>query len=361
MSQRLTKDSLLESLKTLQQNNPEKNITRDFFRTTTQLFDSSWQGFWGSWLEFKSAAGLEQSKIQRQLYSAVTKHASVDKVKEFTVQKNQWDGKFLKPNGDRFQTILAGSDVHGHLCDPFWRRLFIDTAKRSQPSKILLVGDVFDFPNFSKYTNDPRLYDVMGEIRWVHQFLQDLREACPDAEIILLEGNHSARLVKYLSESAPSILPILNELHGMGVSELIGLDKFEVNYIAKANLGAFTENEFKKEIAKNYYIAYDTVVFHHFPQVKSWGMHSQSGHHHFAKVDTSFTVKNGPVHWVQAGCGHVRNASYGMGEKWTNGFALWHVDTQKKQAQFELINCSYSACVIGGQWYERTEEETLKT
>jgi hypothetical protein len=353
------KNNLLETLKNLQIENQDKAITRDFFRKSTELFDSTWQKYWGSWLEFKAAAGLEQTKTQRTLYSAVSKHASTDSVKNAVEIKNKWEGAFLKPSGERFQTILCGSDIHGHLCDPFFRRLFIDTARRVKPQKIVLNGDQFDFPNFSKYTNDPRTYNPMEEIRWNHKFFEDLREASPDSEIILLEGNHSARLVKYLMESSPSIIPILNELHGMGVSELIGLDKYQINYVAKANLSAFTENEFKKEIAKNYYIAYDTVLFHHFPQCKTWGMNAQSGHHHHIQVNSYFSATRGPYNWVQAGCGHIRNASYSMGEKWQNGFALWHVDTTKKLAQPEIIDCTGSACVIGGQWYQRTAEETL--
>lgn len=353
------KTNLIETLKTLQTQNNDKSITRDFFRKSTGILDSAWQKFFGSWLEFKTEAGLELSKTQRKLYSDISKHASVDNLKNKALEKNQWEEAFLKPSGNRFQTILSGSDIHGKLCDPFWRRLFIDTAKRVKPEKIILIGDVFDFPHFSKYTNDPRNYDVTGEISWCHKFFEDLREASPDSEITLLEGNHSARLVKYLMESSPSIIPILNEIHGMGVSELIGLDKFQINYIAKADLAVFTENEFKKEIAKNYYVAYDTVLFHHFPQCKNWGMNAQSGHHHNIKVDTYFTAPRGPVTWVQAGCGHVRNASYSMGEKWQNGFAMWHVDTEKKLAQPEIIDCTGSACVIGGRWYFREQHETL--
>jgi hypothetical protein len=88
-------------------------------------------------------------------------------------------------------------------------------------------------------------------------------------------------------------------------------------------------------------------------------MNAQSGHHHHIQVNSYFSATRGPYNWVQAGCGHIRNASYSMGEKWQNGFALWHVDTTKKLAQPEIIDCTGSACVIGGQWYQRTAEETL--
>lgn len=355
------KTQLLQRLRQLQQDNPERSITRDFFRKTTEILDSAWAKYYGSWIEFKVAAGLEQNKTIRKFYADISKHAAFDSLREVNETKQSWGSKYEKPDDERFQTILAGSDVHGRLCDPFWRRLFIDTALRSHPSKIILVGDVFDFPHFSKYTNDPRKYDVVGEVYWVQEFLRELREAAPNAEIILLEGNHSARLVKYLQEQAPNVIPLLEQFHGMDVNQLIGLDKFEVNYIAKANLAVFNENEFKNEISKNYYVAYDTIVFHHYPQCKTWGLNAQSGHHHTIESKSFFTVDRGPIQWVQAGCGHIRNASYTLGERWQNGFALWHVDTHKKLAQPEIINCSGSAAVIGGKWYVREETETLKT
>jgi hypothetical protein len=356
----MNKKEIIELLKELQSKNPDKTITRDFFRKTTDLFDSTWQQYFGSWLEFRAEAGLEQSRGQRKLYAAITKHASVDKLRDLNALKTQWEGKYLKPDNNRLQTILCGSDFHDILCDPFHLEIFIDTAKRVQPNKILLNGDILDMYEFSKYTKDPRKVDIVAAIKWAHVLLERLREACPDAEIIWTEGNHENRLVKMLAETNPNLMPILSDLHGMTVGSLLGLDKFEVNYVTRSDLATFNESDNKKEIAKNYYIAYDTVLFHHFPFGKKFGLAGTNGHHHSHRSETHFNALTGPYEWHQTGAGHIRRASYCEGERWSNGFLIIHVDTQKKLSQFNYIDTTHDFVEVGGKFYQRNEDQIIK-
>jgi hypothetical protein len=356
----MNKTTIVEVLKELQQSNPDKPITRDFFRKSTELFDSAWQNHFGSWIEFKSAAGLNQTKIQRQVYSAVSKHASVDKLKEFNTEKAGFEGKFLKPSGDRIQTIISGSDFHDILCDPFHLDIFIDTIARVKPNKVVLNGDVLDMYEFSRYTKDPRKIDMMAAINWAHKMLERIREASPDSEIIWVEGNHENRLIKLLAEATPNLLPILSDIHGFTVGSLLGLDKYEVNYVSKSDLATFNISDTKKEIAKNYYIAHETVLFHHFPFAKHWGLAGTNGHHHTHKSEVFFDALKGPYEWHQTGAGHIRNADYCNGERWTNGFLICHVDTQKKLTQFEYIDTTPEFVCVGGKYYQRTENQIIK-
>lgn len=356
----MNKTELIQKLQELQTNNPDKEITRKVFRKETDIKDSVWEKQFGTFLEFKAAAGLQASKVKRKLQSAITKHASVDNLREFNEQKAGWEDKFLRPNSDRFQTILTGSDIHDKLCDPFYRRLFIQTAYRVKPHKIVLAGDVFDLYEFSKYSKDLRKVNILSAIEWVHKFLEDLRNASPDSELIMISGNHENRLLRYLSEQSPELLPILSDLHGFTISSLLGLDKYQVNFISKDSLAVFTETDLKKELAKNYYVAYDAVLFHHFPYAKDWGMAGVNGHHHNHKVDYQFSIHTGRSYeWHQLGAGHVRAAEYCEGEKWSNGFALIHVDTQKKFTQTEYFDVTNEHAVIGGRWYTRLESELI--
>lgn len=356
----IKKEELVQLLKGLQIENPDKSITRDFFRKSTQKFDSTWQAYWGSWQEFKAAAGLDNTKGERKIQSAISKHASVDKLKEYNELKRGWDGKFLKPAGNRVQTIICGSDFHDKLCDPFHRAIFVDTVRRVKPNKIVLNGDILDLYEFSKYTKDPRKIDIMSAINWAHEFLRDLREASPDSEIHWVEGNHENRLIKLLAEATPNLMPILSELHGMDVGSLLALDRFEVNYISKANLATFNETDVKKEIAKNYYIAYDTVLFHHFPYAKEWGLAGTNGHHHSHKCEVKFNALKGPYEWHQTGAGHIRNADYANGERWTNGFLLIHVDTQTQKSQFEYFDTTPDIVCVSGQYFIRENDQIVK-
>ena len=350
-----TKAECIALLRGMAEANPEMIITRNFFRNNAPIAESAWNKHFGTFEEFKRGAGLKLTRHARRMETNVAKHASVDTFREFNQQKNQWAGKYLKPVGDQYQTLLVGSDVHDIECDPFWRLLFVATAKRVQPAKIVLNGDLFDLPEFGKYGVDPREWDVVGRIKWVHGFLADLRKAAPNAEITLIEGNHEYRLMRHLAEATPAMKAILSDLHGWTVPQILGLDKFQVNYIAPADLAVFNEKDTKAQLRRNFTIFYEFLVAHHFPEGSKYGLPGWNGHHHSHKCDSHFSPVHGSYEWHQLGSGHKREASYCNGEKWTNGFLLVHADTLAKRAQFEYIDTSSDHCVIGGKWYGRQD------
>ena len=238
--------------------------------------------------------------------------------------------------------------------------MFIETAKRLLPDKIVLAGDIFDLYEFSRYNKDPRKLNIVGAIKWVNLFLRDLREASPNSEITLISGNHENRLFRFLADNSPIMIDLLGEYHGFTIPKLLGLDDNQINYISKDTLAVFNETNLKNEIAKNYYIAYDTVLFHHFPYAKNWGYAGINGHHHKHLVSHHMNAMRGPYEWHQLGSGHVRQAEYCEGEVWQNGFCVIHVDTHKNQCQFEYVDCTYDMCVVGGTIYTRTEDEVIK-
>ena len=229
-------------------------ITRDNFRENSEIPERTWINYFGNWQEFKRQAEIIPSRHQNQIISQIAKFASKDKVRELNVEKITFEDNYLRPSSKRFQSILIGSDMHDINCDNFYRRLFIDTASRVQPEKVVLNGDIFDLPEFSKYTNDPREFKIIERIKWVHEFIEDIRDASPDTEIDLIEGNHEARLLRHLAESSPAILTILADLHKIKIKDLLALDKFEVNFYARADLTVFNDKDMKDELMKNYII-----------------------------------------------------------------------------------------------------------
>ena len=355
-----TKEFCIQQLQQMAEADPEKIITRNYFRNNSQLAESAWSKYFGTFHEFKSQANITLSRHAKSIERAVAKHASVDSYRVLNDQKRNWGDKYLKPSDSRFQTVLVGSDVHDIECDPFWRSLFIDTAKRVQPEKIVLNGDILDLPEFGKYSVDPRDWDVVGRIQWVHKFLEDIRNAAPNAEIIFIEGNHEFRLLRHLGEATPAMKAILSDLHGFTVPKLLGLDKYEVNYIAPADLAIFTKADAEAEIRRNYAILYEFLVAHHFPEGNKFGLPGWNGHHHSHLVQTYFSPIYGTYEWHQLGSGHKREASYCNGEKWSNGFLLVHADIIAKRAQFEYIDTTTDHVVIGGKFYQRDKKLSIK-
>lgn len=352
-----TPDQCIAELRRIAEIDTTKVISRNYFRNNSKISESTWNRHFGTFEEFKRQAGIILSRHAHRLEKNIALHASKDKQRAKNEEKRGWEGAYLRPHSGRFQTVLVCSDIHDQACDPFYRRILIDTAKRVQPEKIVLNGDIFDLPEFSKYTQDPRKFGPTERIKWVHALLEDLRAACPDAEITFVEGNHEFRLLRHLTEATPALMTVLSELHGMSVSDILGLKQFELNYIARADLAAFNEADIKKELSKNYVILYDAVLFNHFPEGRSMGFPGANGHHHKHVVWNDYSPIFGSFEWHQLGCGHGPSASYCAAEKWSQGFLLCHVDTHKKHTQFEYIDTTFAHAIVGGRFYERAEEE----
>lgn len=351
-----SKEECIDELKRIALENPELVITRNYFRNHAKISESAWNKHFGKFSEFKRAAGVMLTRHQARLELQIAKHASSIEYERLTKEKMEWNGKYKKPQGDRFQTIVICSDVHDVECDPFWRRTFIDSVKRIQPAKIIFNGDIFDLPEFGRYTVDPREWDVVERIQWVHKFLEELRNICPDAEFVFIEGNHEFRLFRHLSESTPALKAVLSDLLDYNIPKLLGIDKYEINFIGQANLKAFRESDIKKELSRNYWIGYDCILGHHFPEGRNLGYPGWNGHHHKHICYPEFSPRYGPYEWHQLGCGHKRQATFCDGEKWHTGFMIAHIDTQKLLTQFEYVHVQDHA-VIGGKWYIRNEDE----
>ena len=93
----ISKKKCIDVLQALQAQNPEKNITRNFFRANTDVKDSEWEKHFGTFPEFKKAAGVELSRHQKKIKNDVAKHASVDHYKQFYKEKVlPWNEKYPK-------------------------------------------------------------------------------------------------------------------------------------------------------------------------------------------------------------------------------------------------------------------------
>lgn len=337
---------------------PDRVVSRNYFRVHSQCSESTWNRYFGTFEEFKRQAKLKLSRQQHALERQIAKHASVDHYRRLNEERASYAGLYQRPNTRRFKTVVIASDLHDEEMDPFFRRVLVDTIRRVQPDAFCIGGDGLDLPEFGKYSVDPREWGPTRRIGYMHGFLAELREVSPDMQIDWLEGNHEYRLLRHLGDSTPALKVVLEELHGMTVRKLLGLDRYEINYIAKADLAAYRERDISKELGRNYHVYYDCLLVHHFPEGRHMGLPGVNGHHHKHISWSHFSPVFGAYEWHQLGCGHMRDASYCSGEKWHMGFVIANIDTWTRQVNFDYVPVTDFA-VSGGQWYRREKTEQV--
>lgn len=352
-----TKEDCIDDLRELQSGNPFKHITRNFYRINGKYSDSTWNRFYGTFLEFRRQAGLELSRGQHTLERQIAKHASADIYRNYykaEVLPYHEKYAFSRRHGGRFKTILVGSDFHDLETDAFVLSVFVDTAKRVQPDVIVLNGDVFDLYELSRFDIDPRKIRIKDRFDFVKKrIFHALREACPKAEISLIIGNHEIRLLKLLADKTPALKVILSDVMGLRLTDVFGLDEFQINMVAKLDLSVFSPGDVKKSLKENYKVFYNSFVCCHF---KDWnfGLSGTSGHTHTPHMDTRANLPMGKLTWTTTGC--IANTQmeyiYGM-DRWTNSFALFHIDIQNKVVVPEHFLIPSDFAVVAGKLYRR--------
>jgi len=335
--------------------------TRDTFRDNSIISETDWTFWFGNYSEFKKQAGLDLTRHESRFVEKIARSASTYDVCKKNREKWGWKDSYPKPSLVRYQTFLVVSDIHDIQCDPFYRRMIVEAAKVYKPTKVIYNGDTFDCLEFSSYNKKFGDLKLRERHEWVSNLFLDLRNAAPDAEHNMIEGNHEYRLVSHLTSQSPMIIDLL-DLHGWSVPDFFGLNEFEINYYSRSDLGTFTEADIQNELKRNYYQFSEHVLFHHFPQGKMFGMPGCSGHHHAFKVWNCFNATYGAYNWYQTGGGSRRYVDYDikMGQQWTNGFMLVHIDLQnKKNSVFEYVDCTKDFCMLAGVRYNRKSNERL--
>jgi len=352
-----SKQDCIDDLRSLTNEFPDRRVTRDFYRQHADVPESVWSGLFGTFSEFVKAAGLNNSRYHSKVQNKIAAQAAMDGLRPISEERKNYGNLYKRETGGRWKTLIACSDLHDVECDPFYLRVLNETVKNVGPDVICVDGDLFDLPEFGKYNVDPREWDTVGRVKSGLNILKGLREAAPEAQIDLIEGNHEARLVRHLAESSPALLAILSDMHKFDLRKLLGLDAYEVNYIAEGDLCTFTDHQLRKEMVKNYRVYWKCVLAHHFPHGKDKGMPGFNGHHHQHQVWTRHTARMGSYEWHQMGGGHIREASYCDGSKWNNGFLIVNVDTHTESVVFDYVDVGSTFSVAGGTWYYREPGE----
>lgn len=351
-----TTDDLLADLRRVQKEHPDLYISRRAYRKFGKYSDSTWDSRFGTFHEYRRQARLELSRGQHNLERQIAAHASRDVYRGFAeVEILPWVGKYAHDITGRHVTMVVASDFHDRETDPFALSVFLSTCKRVQPDIISLAGDVFDSYEFSRFDKDPRSWDAAGRLAWVRDnIFAPLREACPNAQIDLLAGNHEHHLLRHMAERTPEMKAVLSDFMGLTLADLFGLPKFKINLICKHDLSAYFVKDLREEVAKNRKTYFGCVTVDHYPDTHfSFGTNSIGAHSHKPSLTTGRNEVLGPVWSMTLGCMCRCENSYTDKNRNQHGFALVHIDTHTKQAVAEPIIFTDDTAYVGGIRYER--------
>jgi predicted phosphodiesterase len=124
--------------------------------------------------------------------------------------------------------VLSLSDCH----IPYHSKEAIDAAikygKKLKPDVVVLLGDIADFYNISRWEKDPKQRDFKSEIDAVRQFLEWMRGEFRKSRIIYKLGNHENRLDKYIFNKAPELWNVEHiQLHNILDFERLGIERVD--------------------------------------------------------------------------------------------------------------------------------------
>lgn len=349
-------EECVEDLRKVQQEFPDKFISRNFYRVNGSLSDSAWEVHYGTFTEFKSQAGLQETRQGRKMEVDVAKHASQDHLSEyFNTEILPFNNLYEKPSTPgHLKTMLVCSDLHDIEIDMFCLSVFIDTCRRTQPDIIVFNGDIFDLYEFSRYSIDPRHCHLEERFRFVREkIFRAVRDACPNAQIDFILGNHEWRLIKHLADKSPFMRVLLGDVMNLSLADVFGVHEFQINLYSKADLKAFNLKDQKDQQKKNYKIYYDCYVVAHIYD-KGFGLSGTNGHHHQIEMSSDYNVVNGPITWCQTPGMHQLDAEYLDNTcKWNLGFLRVFINTQTKTVIQQPISVNPEWAIVDGIYYSK--------
>lgn len=123
------------------------------------------------------------------------------------------------------KTVYLG-DTHAPFHDVRAVGLMTEFLKEFKPAYLFLIGDLVDFYAISRFDKDPeRLMCLQDELDETVAMLATFRRQVPKAKIIFREGNHEARLTRYLWSK-----PEIAKLRSLQLSELLEFRNLKIEY-----------------------------------------------------------------------------------------------------------------------------------
>lgn len=249
--------------------------------------------------------------------------------------------------------------------DPFHddkaMEVFSRAAHKMQPDKIQILGDFLDLASQGRFAQEASFAQTtQAALDRGHRFLAELRAGCPNAEIVIIEGNHDKRMQNFIETNAvaafglkraglPESWPV------MSLPYLLRLDEIGIAYVDAYPAATDWDNDTTRNIhgtKANSKGSTTAQYIHQLPHLNTW-----AGHTHRVEITYHSVIgpRGEPIESYSAnpGClcrvdGAVPSVNGAIGadgtaarivENWSQGFGVaYYNDTESWPAVYRIRN-----------------------
>jgi len=194
---------------------------------------------------------------------------------------------------------------------------------------VILLGDVIDGYQISKFSHDPGRPSLNEEIKQYYKLIEYINQELPNAKIVYKAGNHDGtRLQTYLYRSAPEI----SNFESLKLENLLECKKYDVTYVPDMRMVQIGKLLFLHghelggnpscNIARSLYLKVNkNIMFGHFHRIEEY-------------TDVNSITRETKGSYA-VGCLSNTQPDYRPYSKFIQGFA---VVTFKRNGEFEVDN-----------------------
>lgn len=219
--------------------------------------------------------------------------------------------------------VMVTSDWHVPYEDKKAINIANKVASVYQPDIYVLNGDLVDMYSLSFWDKNPEHFDVQHEVNKAKSYLSTLRDVLgKKTHIVYLEGNHEARLQRYLWKN-----PELSELDILKMDKLLELDKYGVEWVG-------AQMDYWKQTSGAYNIG-DVRIMHGDNRLNGASTSKYSGYS--VKNTLQTTRKNTIIGHVHRGAMHYNTNEDGTLVGIENGCLCQEIPTANWQQGFSTF------------------------
>ena len=234
--------------------------------------------------------------------------------------------------------VILG-DTHIPFHDVKILNLIYSFCEWFKPDMIVHGGDLMDMYSLSKFSKEPSPPDMLNnEFSYARKVLTTLKKLAPIVHFI--EGNHEARLKKFLNDAAPALRGLMREETGkeiLSLDSLLELDKLEITHT--------------EMIGREAYKKYNQILIGHFNKVSKHSAYTAKAlvedkgisvlQHHTHRGGVYYkTTINGQLMGIENFCTCNIHPEYILNPNWQQGFTVVMLDKNGKRFT------AYPICIV---------------